>query len=1107
MHHLHDDTSNCNGFADSCTSYNDYIKLAKDQNMKAIAFSNHGGIYDWIRKKQACDKAGIKYIHGVELYLCHRLEDNNRGWHIGLYSKNIEGVKELNALMSEATSKGRLEDSTDRHFYYNPRISLEELMSTSDNIIVTTACLGSPLWKLATVHENEDDKENNKKILSKLVQWLAENKHRCFLEVQYHNCESQIKYNQMLYKLHKKYDIPLIAGTDTHSSNAYKAECRKILQKSKGSYYGEEDEFDLTWKTYDELVNAFSVQNALPMDVVMQSIKNTNVFADMVEEFELDTSFKYPTLYGDNANEIWKDLIFNKLKEKVKTGAIDKSRVEEYKRDVFIEYDAMSKQGMASFMIFMSELMTWCRENGINSSPCRGSVGGSLVAYITDVTDVDPLVWGTVFSRFCNADRISLPDIDQDFDSVDRPRVFKYIIERFGRNNVAYVATMGTLQDRGTIDVLAKGLDYHDLNHVKDIKNKFDNIFKEYAKVINEEVNLEDLVNDGFATSKSPNFDDHEIYIKRINNKQQLNKAKDLKESWDKLREDNKELFYYFDGIKGTIISKGMHAAGMIGSPITLNDNLGVFYSGGDNNIPVAVCTKKAVDSINYVKYDILGLTTIGVLQDTFRLAGVPWKYSHEMDWNDEKVWDDMMRCSTGVFQFEGDYGFSLLSDFKPRAINDMSLINAALRPSGKSYRNQLVSRELHENPSKEIDDLLEENHGYLVFQEDTIKFLTDMCGFEGSLADTTRRAIGSKNIELLTEQLPKILEGYCNNSSKPRDIAEQEAKEFIQIISDSSEYQFGKNHSTGYSMNGYMCAYARVYHTIEFATAYMNRASNDEDIAYGMKLIQEYNLNLQSPKFRYSKGEYFFNRKTNTIYKGIGSIKGFSNAIGDELYTLRDNKYNSFIELYHDILTNTSVGKAKVEDLIKLDFFDEFGKTKKLIDITKIYDLLYNRKVITKNKLDTNLVSHEQMERYSRQTEKQYRDIDVDKLMPELLMVIEDKEIPLKEKLNHEKECYGYVTTVVSTLEDDLYYVMEIKEFHNKRSITRYPTLYNIKTGETERFKIKDYVAFAHNKIKDGDLLNIVQETKEPKRRKINDQWTTLQDEFNVVIDVWEVY
>ena len=176
-------------------------------------------------------------------------------------------------------------------------------------------------------------------------------------------------------------------------------------------------------------------------------------------------------------------------------------------------------------------------------------------------------------------------------------------------------------------------------------------------------------------------------------------------------------------------------------------------------------------------------------------------------------------------------------------------------------------------------------------------------------------------------------------------------------------------------------------------------------------------------------------------------------------------------------------------------------------MDITKIYDLLYNRKVITKNKLDTNLVSHEQMERYSRQTEKQYRDIDVDKLMPELLMVIEDKEIPLKEKLNHEKECYGYITTIVPTLEDDLYYVMEIKEFHNKRSITRYPTLYNIKSGETERFKIKDYVTFAHNKIKEGDLLNIVQETKEPKRRKINDQWTTLQDELNVVIDGWEVY
>ena len=144
-YHIHDDTSNVNGYMDSCTKYTDYIELAKKQGMKAIAFSNHGGMYDWIKKKQACDKAGIKYIHGVELYLCINLEDNTRGYHIGLYAKNLEGVKELNLLMSKSTSKGNKDDKSDRHFYFNPRISFEELFNTSDNIIVTTACIQSAL--------------------------------------------------------------------------------------------------------------------------------------------------------------------------------------------------------------------------------------------------------------------------------------------------------------------------------------------------------------------------------------------------------------------------------------------------------------------------------------------------------------------------------------------------------------------------------------------------------------------------------------------------------------------------------------------------------------------------------------------------------------------------------------------------------------------------------------------------------------------------------------------------------------------------------------------------------------------------------------------------
>ena len=442
VYHLHDDTSNVNGYADSCTKYDEYIKLAKKQGMKAIGFSNHGGIYDWVKKKQCCDKNGIKYIHGIELYLCVNLQDNFRGWHIGLYSKNWEGVKELNSLISKATSKGKNEDKSDRHMYYNPRISFEELMNTSDNIIVTTACLASALWKLGDknilVDENGEEsiegKEQYKYNIEKrteLLEWLSKNNNRCFLEIQYHNHPDQIKFNQKLYEWHKKYNIPLIAGTDTHSSNKYKAECRTILQKAKESFYGEEDKFDLIWKDYNELVNKFKEQNSLPLEIILEAIENTNKLADLVEDFTLDKTFKYPTLYGNNAKQLWKQRIMKMLKHKKDNNIIDVNKLDEYKKAILEEFKVMSKLGMESFMIFMSELMEWARENDIHSSPCRGSVGGSVIAFITDIITVDPIKWKTVFSRFCNADRISLGDIDEDFAPKDRIKVFMTIISTF----------------------------------------------------------------------------------------------------------------------------------------------------------------------------------------------------------------------------------------------------------------------------------------------------------------------------------------------------------------------------------------------------------------------------------------------------------------------------------------------------------------------------------------------------------------------------------------------------------------------------------------------------------------------------------------------------
>jgi len=1083
VYHLHDDYSNCNGYSDSCTSYKDYIKLSKSQNMTAIAFSNHGNIYDWVLKKKMCDAEGIKYIHGVELYLCKQLSDNERGYHINLYAKNFEGVKELNQLVSIASSKGKLEDLSDRHFYFHPRISVDELMNTSDNIIITSSCLQSILWK---------DK-GNPQLIFNILNWMQRNSHRCFLEVQYHNCVDQKEYNEFLYSSSKQYNLRLIAGTDTHSSNPYKAECRKILQKSKNSFYGDEDAFDLTWKTYDELVEAFKLQNILPADAYIDAINNTNVLAELVDNFELDISFKYPNLYGDEASKLLKLAVNNKYQYKLYNSIItDESRL--YIERIRHEYEAFNKQGMESFILFMSELVDYCMENNIAYGFARGSVAGSLLAYILDIIDVNPITWNTVFSRFCNEDRISLADIDIDINPSQRKLVFEYIFQRFTSSKTSYIAQFGTLKDRATIDTLARGLDYKDLDGVMKIKNDYESILHDYSKILLEEINFEEQ-----DDLNGVDFDYHNEYIKIIRNNNAIDKLNMLKGQIDWLKKENVSLFYYFEGLKGTIISKGNHPAGIIGSPITLPNNLGVFYKDGDENMPVAVCAMKAVDYLNFVKFDILGLKTVGIIHDVYQSINSHYLKSHEIDWNDEKVWDNMIENKVGVFQFEGsDYAFDLLKQFKPRKINDMSIVNASLRPSGKSYRDRLMQKEFNVNPSAEIDELLKDNFGFLIFQEDTIKFLTDICGFTGSMADYLRVCIGKKRIIELNEQLPKIIDGYCNQSNQPRHIAEQEVKQFIQIIDDSSNYQFGFNHSTAYSMNGFACVRLRTYYPLQFVTAYLNRADKEEDLKDGWELAKYYDFKVMPIKFRHSHNAYTFDIDNNTIYKGLSSVKGFGDKhdLGNQL---KDKLYNNFIELLIDIKEQTDIDRGQVDILIKLNYFSEFGHINQLFKCHEIFQNLYGRKEIKKDKMLELGLSESIFDNIDKkETAKMYKNFNTLELMVKTFDNAVYHPTNHFDRLKYEHQYYGYMQTKFN-VSSNIYIIFDIN--------TKYtPKLkaYQVLTGEEVQFKMfknKFYISGHYDNPEDGQQVHMydvisVNSFKEMKRSiKVEDKWVETEE------------
>ena len=379
--HLHDELS----LLDSVTNFKEYVDKAVECGMTAIACTNHGNVYKWIDRLLYCKKKGIKYLHGCEVYLTETLDEKIRdNYHTILIAKNQEGLKELHTLLDKSTQED--------HMYYKNRITFDEFLNISDNIIKTSACLASPLAKL---------KESNP-YYKKLIN------HYDFLEIQYHNCEDQIEFNKHLYELSKKYNKPLIVGTDTHSIDEYKAECRTIRQLSKNITFSNEDDFDLTFKTYNELVNAFEIQNSLPMDIVLDAINNTNILADMCDEIELDMSFKYPIL-SDNDEETLINRVKRMYNDKVNNNIIDGNNPQ-YKENLQEELRVFKKLNMMSFMLFMSEMIEWCENNNIPTCPCRGSVGGSTLAYIIGITDVDPIKWGTVFSRFANEDRLEIGD-------------------------------------------------------------------------------------------------------------------------------------------------------------------------------------------------------------------------------------------------------------------------------------------------------------------------------------------------------------------------------------------------------------------------------------------------------------------------------------------------------------------------------------------------------------------------------------------------------------------------------------------------------------------------------------------------------------------------
>ena len=991
VYHLHSDLSNATTVADSVTKYKDYIKKAAECGMTALGFSEHGNIFEHYHKSTEIKAAGMKYIHGIECYLTESLEEKIRdNMHCVIMAKDLEGFYEVNKLVSKSFNRN------DGHFYYVPRVSLEELYNTSDHIIITSACIAGILGK------------GNESAQKTYLEFMAAHKDRCFLEVQHHNVDKQIEYNKKMYQLSKQYGIRLIAGTDTHALNFEHAKSREVLQKAKHiTFNDDEGGWDLTFKTYDELVDAFKEQSSLPEKVYMEAIQNTNVLADMVKEYELDKSTKYPHIYDEPEK-----VFYEKIKEAEMSHpyVLKNHNKEDVDKRIDEEFEVYKKTKSIDFMLLQLHLREWEKENGIQCGYGRGSVSGSMIAYILDITKMDSMRFNLNFFRFLNPARVTNADIDTDYSGEDRDKVKEFLLKHHANlDNVrsAEIITFNTVALKGAIREVGRALEMP-LDVVSAITKQ-----------------CEDVVP-------------------------------------DELRAQYPELFRFVDIINGVIVSIGTHPSGVLISDLPIEETVGL-CTISTSDYPVSVINMKELDELMYVKLDILGLDNLGVINKTCKSIGIDRLTPDNTDLEDEAVWKSIRDDTTLIFQWESPSARKFLKKFmsdktlkiaKVRnpdfsMIKWLSFGNGLIRPACASFRDSVANGGFYDNGLEELNNFLAMESGHIAMQETIMQFLVKFCGYSDAESDTVRRGIAKKKG---TEKLiPEIESRFIEYTSEKYGVSKEKCSEvikpFIQVIIDASDYAFSWNHSDAYSAVGYICGYLRYYYPLEFLTEALNVFCDDQEkTADIINYAQKIGIKVTMPRWGVSSDRYAYDKERNIISKDLSSIKFISNQLARELYKIsNERKFRNFVELLRVLDEETSINSRQLDILIKLDFFAEFGNQLELQAIVKVYNDIFNKgeaKKIAKNKI-IGTIYEPIIQKYSVGTtksgtaSKSYTMLDNESALVECERVIKGIQMPDVtdyEKISASVEAMGYMGYVSGKPEDKRkLYIMELYPLFRK--------------------------------------------------------------------------
>ena len=1041
--HLHSMLSNGVTNIDSVTRYDQYIDRAAELGMKAIAFSEHGSIFQWVKKKLHTEEMGMKYIHAQEFYLTQTLDEKIRdNYHCLLIAKNYDGVLELNKLSSKAFNRD------DNSFYYVPRITIDDVKNTSDNIIVSTACLGGVLNKAP------DD------IRWDFYHWLCNHKDRCFLEIQPHLDPAQKSYNNTLWALSKQSGLRLLMCTDTHVLNSTHVDGRRILQKAKNIHFDGEDKFHLEMMSYDELVQLCRMQDALPMDVYLNAIEMTNTVADMIETFELDYSYKYPHLWGDDSEAVLRA----KIADGVVWRGVDKlPNYQEYLDRIEYEMKAYIHNGAIDFMLLMEDIIAWCKTQDILVGYGRGSCNGSVIAYLLGITEMDSIKHGLNFERFMNTERVSLSDIDTDFPPSRINEVKQYIFNKRGLY-CSDIVTFNTIALKGAI---------------RDVGRALEMPLDEVGQICNT-----------------------------------------VEQDEDKCRAKYPELFKYVDIVNGCVVSVGNHPCGLVVSPHSIDDRMGLFTTSTDD-VPISQINMKEVDLQNYVKLDLLKLDTIELINETCKLAGIERLTPDNVDINDKAVWDSIRDDTTAIFQWEGTTGDryikQLLSESniqKFKALNPnidymtlLSIGNGAIRPAGASYRDDLANGVIRKSGNAAIDEFMKPTFGYLVFQCQIIQFLHEYCGYTMGEADVVRRHFAKKTGT--DKDIPQIKAGFAKTMAERYNMNQNESDkviaDFIQVIIDASNYLFSLNHSQPYSYEGYVSGWLRYHYPLQFLTVAMNiNQGKEEKTAALTAYAHKVGIKIKSPKFRHSRSDYFCDVDENTIYKGLGSIKYMSTDVAEALYGMRDMRFKNFIDVLFVIQQlEVNPNARQLDILVKIGYFAEFGPAKALLLGVEIFNKFSKCKTIKLDKWVEIGYNVDMLVPYAgKLTEKTASQLDNRGIILSILRSMKMPKTTIIDKLKWQIELLGYVDGNDPNSDPNDWLVLDVKTTGYG---TVYCTLYNLCYGAERTYRANKKF-WTNHQLSKGDVIRAVLQEKNKMKKDENGEWVTLSETYQEM-KVWKKY